>query len=65
MTSNQNENDGKIDDEINKEKISSSDDIKWTEDDDVILKEWVDKSACFKWLHEKSYKKYKKSVYFI
>ena len=61
MTSNQNENDGKIDDEINKEKISSSDDIKWTEDDDVILKEWVDKSACFKWLHEKSYKKYKKS----
>ena len=34
---------------------------KWTEDDDIILKEWVDKSACFKWLHEKSYKKYKKS----
>jgi hypothetical protein len=33
----------------------------WNEDDDKILKEWVDKSACFKWLHEQSYKKYKKS----
>jgi len=36
-------------------------DDKWTEDDDIILKEWVDKSACFKWLHQKAYKKYKKS----
>ena len=35
--------------------------LKWNKDDDKILKEWVDKSACFKWLHEKSYKKYKKS----
>ncbi len=34
--------------------------IDWNEEDDVILKEWVDKSACFKWLHEKSYKIYKK-----
>ena len=36
-------------------------DTPWNKDDDKILKEWVDKSACFKWLHEKSYKKYKKS----
>jgi hypothetical protein len=35
--------------------------IPWNQDDDKILKEWVDKSACFKWLHEQSYKKYKKS----
>ena len=35
--------------------------IPWNQDDDTILKEWVDKSACFKWLHEQSYKKYKKS----
>jgi len=35
--------------------------MKWNIDDDNILKEWVDKSACFKWLHEKSYKKYTKS----
>jgi len=34
--------------------------LEWNEDDDKILKEWVDKSACLKWLHEKSYKKYKK-----
>ena len=27
--------------------------VEWNEDDDVILKEWVDKSACFKWLHDK------------
>lgn len=33
--------------------------LKWNKDDDKILKEWVDKSACFKWLHEKSYKVYK------
>ena len=33
--------------------------LKWNRDDDKILKEWVDKSACFKWLHEKSYKIYK------
>jgi hypothetical protein len=32
----------------------------WCEDDDRILKEWVDKSACFKWLHNTAYKKYKK-----
>ena len=31
----------------------------WNEDDDLILKEWVDKSACLIWLHQKSYKKYK------
>ena len=36
-------------------------DIPWNKDDDKILKEWVDKSACFKLLHEKAYKKYKKS----
>lgn len=42
-------------------QLNSFEEAKWTEDDDVILKEWVDKSACFKWLHEKSYKKYKKS----
>ncbi len=36
-------------------------DIPWNKDDDKILKEWVDKSACFKFLHEKAYKKYKKS----
>jgi hypothetical protein len=35
-------------------------DLKWNKDDDVILKEWADKSACFKLLHEKSYKVYKK-----
>ncbi len=40
--------------------FSNSNDLIWNEDDDVILKEWVDKSACFKWLHEKSYKKYKR-----
>ena len=34
--------------------------FKWNKDDDLILKEWADKSACFKWLHEKSYKIYKK-----
>jgi hypothetical protein len=49
------------DDNRDKEQKKSFEDVKWTEDDDVILKEWVDKSACFKWLHEKSYKKYKKS----
>lgn len=36
---------------------------KWNKDDDIILKEWVDKSACFKWLHEKSYKVYKKQYF--
>jgi len=39
--------------------INANDVNKWNKDDDVILKEWVDKSACFKWLHEKSYKVYK------
>ena len=37
--------------------------INWNSDDDIILKEWVDKSACFKWLHEKSYKVYKKQYF--
>ena len=43
--------------------ISSNLDDRWTEDDDKILKEWVDKSACFKWMHEKSYKIYKRSYF--
>lgn len=28
----------------------------WSYEDDKILKEWVDKSACYKWLHEKSHR---------
>jgi hypothetical protein len=49
----------------NKNNIESSENniiktFKWNTDDDQILKEWADKSACFKWLHEKSYKIYKK-----
>lgn len=51
-----NENDNDI---VNK-KENNQRDLPWSRDDDVILKEWVDKSACFKWLHEKSYKIYKK-----
>lgn len=53
-----NNNDQNIDLNINQNIIKP---IVWNEDDDKILKEWVDKSACFKWLHEQSYKKYKKS----
>lgn len=47
------------DENIQKDKKN----IEWNQDDDVILKEWVDKSACFKWLHEKSYKVYKKQYF--
>jgi len=43
----------------NNETIFNSTD-EWNSDDDLILKEWVDKSSCLKWLHERSYKKYKK-----
>ena len=32
----------------------------WNSDDDMILKEWVDKSSCLHWLHERSYKRYKR-----
>ena len=32
----------------------------WNPDDDIILKEWVDKSSCLHWLHERSYKRYKR-----
>ena len=35
--------------------------ISWNEEDDKILKEWVDKSACFKWLHDKASNIYQKS----
>ena len=56
MSTTQNENDNQ-----NQNEKQEIEDYKWTDDDDIILKEWVDKSACFKWLHEKSYKKYKKS----
>ena len=43
----------------NNESIFNSTD-EWNSDDDLILKEWVDKSSCLKLLHERSYKKYKK-----
>jgi len=52
-----------IDDILPAPVISSNLDDRWSEDDDRILKEWVDKSACFKWLHEKSYKIYKRSYF--
>ena len=35
--------------------------LSWNEEDDKILKEWVDKSACFKWLHDKASNIYQKS----
>jgi hypothetical protein len=57
MSTENDENNNKIDDKNENIKIRES---KWSNDDDIILKEWVDKSACFKWLHEKSYKVYKK-----
>ncbi len=54
------ENDNEI--EMNKKDVIDEKPLlPWNSDDDRILKEWVDKSACFKWLHEQSYKKYKKS----
>ena len=49
--------------DINK-NVNINDNIiiqEWNEDDDKILKEWVDKSACLKWLHDKAYRKYKKA----
>jgi hypothetical protein len=49
-----------IDENVQKDKQKN---VEWNKDDDVILKEWVDKSACFKWLHEKSYKVYKKQYF--
>jgi len=45
---------------MSEDKQDNNRNSKWAQEDDKILKEWVDKSACFKWLHEKSYKKYKK-----
>lgn len=45
---------------ISETQIELKNETDWNEEDDIILKEWVDKSACFKWLHEKSYKIYKK-----
>lgn len=49
-------------DKIETNKIETNKkDIFWNIDDDKILKEWVDKSACFNFLHKKSYKKYKKA----
>jgi len=48
-----------INENLDKEK-NAKEFAKWNEEDDIILKEWVDKAACFNWLHEKSYKVYKK-----
>jgi len=61
MSKDENNDDIIDNDKDKRDQTSLFEDAKWTEDDDIILKEWVDKSACFKWLHEKSYKKYKKS----
>lgn len=57
--STENDENTNTDDKNEKENIKTRE-SKWSNDDDIILKEWVDKSACFKWLHEKSYKVYKK-----
>ena len=40
--------------------------LTWVKDTELILKEWSDKSVCYKWLHLKSHEKYvKKNTIFI
>jgi hypothetical protein len=63
--STENTDNNDLNNDLNNDKTNEKQNVKirdcnWTRDDDIILKEWVDKSACFKWLHEKSYKVYKK-----
>jgi hypothetical protein len=49
-------------------KDSSGDDKKprlvWTEQTEDLLVQWGDLSACYKWLHDQSYRKYKYINYF-
>lgn len=41
-------------------------DVVWEKDTELLLKEWSDKSICYKWLHLKSHEKYiSKNSYFI
>jgi hypothetical protein len=38
--------------------------VLWTEQTEELLKQWGDISACYKWLHDQSYRKYKRINYF-
>ena len=37
--------------------------IIWTDQTEEVLRTWGDISSCYKWLHDKSYRKYKKKNY--
>ena len=32
----------------------------WKREEEYIMKEWADKSMCYKWLHNRAYRKFKK-----
>jgi len=38
--------------------------VLWTVQTEELLKQWGDISACYKWLHDQSYRKYKRINYF-
>ena len=35
----------------------------WTDECELLLAEWAEKASCYRWLHTKSEKKYKRKYY--
>ena len=43
--------------------VDSANKVLWTQQTEELLKQWGDISACYKWLHDQSYRKYKRVNY--
>ena len=58
MSDSINENPFKINDGKSKKKSSM-----WSHEQEILLAEWAEKAACFRWLHSKAEIKYESSHY--
>ena len=48
---------------MKKEEKKNSYDHIWTREQEELLAEWSEKAACYRWLHNRSEKKYRKGNY--
>ena len=46
-----------------KKKEKKKEEKKWTDECELLLAEWSEKASCYRWLHGRCEKKYKRKYY--
>ena len=57
MDNENNENPGDNSELLTQKKVATAE---WKREEEYIMKEWADKSMCYKWLHNRAFRKFKK-----